>query len=368
MANRQYYVGEAIKVDGDYYDIIGKITYKNRSDGKTWDEYRLRAVSQPAERWLSVDNYYKEYSLSKANPGASTMGYHLVDSGTEEVIDCTGDVDVQVGDVAEFQEYEDSTEELIVSLEYWDDGVEYSSGYYLDPWEFGKDDEKIPRSFGGKGNNIGSILVTIIFLLVWGLSAAASSISGFFSMNKKISTYLKNSNKYTYSTSITGDGKEKADVYECTSPGTGSEQEVLQAVAHDIIDGINGNTESIQQNDEKGDSTVAILTKKEYCIIYMGEDEKVYVQVSTRKYAYTTDKEPYRSRARTRRYYRRYYYSKGYSSDTSSYGSEHSSYTGYSDGTIDYSSSNELNSYSGNVRQSSIDSRSSDGGGLSSGK
>ena len=328
----------------------------------------MRAISLSAERWLSVDNYYKEYSLSQINPSASTVGYHRVDSGTEEVIACSGDVDVQVGDVAEFLEYEDPTEELIISVEHWDDGTEYSSGYYLDPDEFGKDGEKILPSLGGKGGNVGNIIATIIFLLIWGIFAGASSFSNYFSMNKKISTYLKKSSKYTYSTSITGNGKEKADVYECKSPGTGTEQELLQGVAHDIIDGINGNTESIQQNDEKDDSSVAILTKKEYCIIYMGEDEKVYVQVSTRKYAYTSDKEPYRARSRTRRYYRRYYYSRGYNSDTSSYGSEHSSYSGYSDGTIDYDGSNELNSYSGTVRQSSIESRSSDGGGLSSGK
>ena len=142
----------------------------------------------------------------------------------------------------------------------------------------------------------------------------------------------------------------------------------VELVAQDIIDGIEGNTESVQQNTEDGDYTIAILTEKEYCIVYRGDDDRVYVQVSPRKYAYTSDKEPYHSRAGTYRYFRRFYYSRGYGSDSSTYSNSTSSYYGYSDGTIDYNSNNSLNSYSQNVRQESINSRSSDGGGLSSGK
>ena len=139
-------------------------------------------------------------------------------------------------------------------------------------------------------------------------------------------------------------------------------------VAHNIIDGIEGNSESIQQNNESDDHTVAILTKKEYCIIYRGDDDKVYVQISSRKYAYTTDKEPYHARRGTHRFFRGFYYSTGYGTDSTTYKRYSSSYAGYSDGGIDYDSGNELNSYSDSVRQSSIGSRSSDGGGLSSGK
>ncbi len=378
MAKREYFVGDQIKADGDYYTILGKITFRNKSDGKTWDEYRLRSVQYSnEERWLAVDEYYKEYSISRVDPTAvsltGVMGYHLVDSGIEQVIAVSGDVgDVEVGDTAKFEEYEDNEEEKIVSIEDWDDGPEYSRGYYLDPWEFGKDGESATMHRLKSGVKIGDLITTILVMLIIGIAFIAEYAPTLFNGNKKIEKYVKGSSSYEYVTSITGSEKQKANVYEykysspLSTEGTTDAQ--LTLVAQDIIDGVDGNTESVQQNDEEGDQTIAILTNKEYCIIYRGEDDKIYVQVSTRKYAYTSDQEPYHSRTRTRRYYRRFYYSTGYSSDSSTYSSSQSSYGGYSDGTISYDSNNSLNGYSNSVRQTSAASRSSSGGGLSSGK
>ncbi len=378
MGYRQYYINDRIKADGDYYRVVGRITFQNSSDGKSWDEYRLIAENfNNEERWLSIDNAYNEYSLSKANPYANTMGYHIVDRGMATVSAVMGDVDVEVGDRVSFEEYEDSEEEKIVSIEHWDDCTENSSGYYLDPWEFGKDGENIPRTplmsgSSGGGGVAAKGLITLIMIVIFLGSSCSSFLGGLIAGSKKIESYLKKSSAYVYTTSITGEEKSSANVYEYLSGSSllqnYSEADALMVVAQDIIDGVNGNSESIQQNDESDDHTVAILTKKEYCIIYRSEDDKILVQISPRKYAYTTDKEPYHSRRRTRRYYRRFYYSRGYHYDESSFSSSRSSYTGYSDGTIDYDSNNSLNSYSNSVRQSSVNSRSSDGGGLSSGK
>ena len=366
-----YNIGEVIKADGDNYRVLGRITYLNKADGKTWDEYRLRAENfNNEERWLSVDYAYNEYSLSKKNPFANTMGYHLVDRGTAQVAGVAGDVDVEMGEEVIFEEYEDVTEEKIVSIEHWNDEDEYSSGYYLDPWEFGREGEVRTAALGkGSTDLISKIIVIAIFVLGF----FGSSLKGLIPQNSKIESYLKKQKfAYEYVTSITGEDKQQANVYEYIS-GTSmlanyTEEEVLNKVAEDIIDGINGNSNYIQQNDEKDDHTVAILTPKEYCIIYRSEDDKVLVQVSSRKYVYCSDKEPYRCRRRTHRYYRRFYYSTGYNQDSGSYSRYHSSYDGYSDGTVNYDYNNGLNSYSNSVRQTSAASRSSDGGGLSSGK
>ena len=370
MENKQFFIGERIKVDGDYYNVVGKITYRNKIDGNAWDEYRLMAVNYAnTERWLAVDNIFQEYSLSKVNPQASTFGYHVVDSGVAQVVAVAGDVDVEVGEQADFEEYEDSTEEKIISVEHWVDGVEVTSGYYLDPWEFGREGENVRSS--GKGNQKAVGIGVIAFVLIWCLGFIGPFISGIFSGNKKIESYLKKSSLYEYASSITGEDKQRANIYRyvtTTEINDDNEADFLMHVAKSIIDNVNGNSDAIQQNDEKDDKTVAILTKKEYCIIYRGEDDNVYVQVSSRKYAYTSDRDPYRSRRRTRRYYRRFYYSLGYNQDSSSYSSSRSAYSNYSDGTIEYNSGNDLNSYSNSVRQSSAGSRSSDGGGLSSGK
>ena len=370
MANREYFVGETIHADGDYYRIVGKITYRNKNDGKTWEEYRLQALNYNEERWLAVDNYYNEFSLSRINLQADTLGFHVVDKGVEQVIATSGDVgDVEVGDSAPFEEYEDSTEELIVSIEHWSDGDEYSTGYYLDPWEFGKDGEKVSAvRTTSKKSNLSLIIFAFIFIMAFAAEAFKAVTSGGVSISK----YLKKSSDFNYVTSITGSDKKKADVYEyssiISSAADNTQEQLLNDVAKKIINGIEGEADSVQQNSESDDKTVAILTNKEYCIVYLGEDDKVYVQVSSREYTYTTDKQPYRSRSRTHRYYRRFYYSTGYNSDSGTYSSRPSSYSNYSDGTVDYDSGNSLNVYSGNVRQQSINSRSSSGGGLSSGK
>ena len=370
MANRVYNVGEIINADGDAYRILGKITYRNNKDRMTWDEYRLAALQYNEERWLSVDNAYNEYSLSRKSSAPDTTGFHEVDSGVAQVIAKAGDVDVDIGDTVTFQEYEDHTEEYIISIENWDDGVEFSTGYYLDPWEFGREGEKVSRSSGGEVNPKTAVLIIAVMAIFWGLSVGIPGIAAFISSNKSISKYLKKSTDYQYVTSVTGEDKQKADVYSYSTAllDVQDKKEQLVKVAEGIIRGVNGNTESIQQNDEDKDYTVAILTNKEYCIIYHGEDDKIYIQVSSRKFAYTTDKQPYRSRRRTYRYFRRYYYSRGYNNDSYSYRKSRSSFGGYKDTPVFYDSNNSLNSYSGSVRQSSVGSRTSSGGGLSSGK
>ena len=63
-----------------------------------------------------------------------------------------------------------------------------------------------------------------------------------------------------------------------------------------------------------------------------------------------------------------FYYSNGYSSDSVSYRNSSSPYSSFDDSGITYSSDNSYNSYSGSIRQSSIASRQSSGGGLSGGK
>ena len=111
----EYSIGDTLRVDGDIYEIIGKIQYKNLKDNCNWFEYRMKATQYSEERWLSIDDTYKEYSISKAAFQVSTSGYHIVDEGAEEVIGVWGDVDVTIGDQAYFKEYEDRTEEKIIN-------------------------------------------------------------------------------------------------------------------------------------------------------------------------------------------------------------------------------------------------------------
>lgn len=362
-------VGDRLLVDEEVCDVVGSISYRNIYDNSMWMEYRLISQQTRREKWLSYDEEFKEYSVSEMTGAASTDGYHEVDRGRQEVMGAWGDVDVEIGDKADFVEFEDPTEEKIISWETWDDGREISTGYYLDEDEVKKIGQSDGRygggnSYGGnryrgggKGNDLIKILVSIMVVALWMFIMIATTAS---QSTTTISKYLRKTPAYTYVTSITGSQNEKADVYKTVGD--------IDWAAKNIIDAIEGNTVDVQQNTEDGDGTVAILTKKEYCLIYTSEDGDTLVQISTRKYAYYNDDDPYRSDTGTRRYYRRYYYSRGYYSDTSDYSTGSSPYSGYTGDTLGSSSSDTYSSYSDSVRQSSINSRTSSGGGTSSGK
>ncbi len=384
-------LGDKLRIDGDNYEVIGIISYRNRMDNAMWMEYRVLAQNPRKEAWLSYDEEFKEYSISfVAGKNTPTDGYHEVDRGVEEVIGAWGNVDVEIGDTANFIEYEDVTEEKIISHEIWDDGLEVSVGYYLDENEVVRTSQggsyqsgaNTYQSNGFAANGYGGyssdgyssggtmsdnasgdsmkklgIIIAVIVPVMIVISFFTSAIGG---GSTKISKYLEKSNYYRYETSITGTDNKKADVYWTAYD--------VDTAAKDIIDAIDGKTEDVQQNTEDGDNSVAILTKKEYCLIYTSEDGDTLVQVSSREYAYYNDRDPYRSRAGTRRYYRRYYYSRGYSSDSGKYSSSSSPYSSYSDSVLGSNPTDAYNSYAGSVRQSSTTSRTSSGGGTSYGK
>lgn len=369
-------VGDRLLVDGEVCDVVGSISYRNVYDNSMWMEYRLISQKTGREKWLSYDEEFKEYSISEMTGEMSTDGFHEVDRGREEVMGAWGDVDVEIGDKADFVEFEDVTEEKIISWETWDDGREVSTGYYLDENEV----EKIGQSGGaygggqyGGGNKSGggkrsvtgksgkaiTAVMLLIFLFPFLLTIMAL-VTGTSQSSKKISKYLSETPAYTYVTSITGSQNEKADVYETIGD--------IDWVAKDIIDAIEGNTVDVQQDTENGDGAVAILTKKEYCLIYTSEEGNTLVQISTRKYAYYNDDDPYLSDTGTRRYYRSFYYSRGYNSDASDYSTGSSPYAGYTGDTVGSNGSDVYSSYSDSVRQASVNSRTSSGGGTSSGK
>lgn len=362
----EYSVGQRLCIEGEAYDIVGKIEYRNRADGTSWMEYRLLNRATHHIKWLSYDDGYREFSISEVVNRASTDGYHEVDRGTEVVVNAWGQVDVERGDSAEFIEYEDITEEKIISVERWDDGKEMSKGHYVELNDIilvnnGNNNNFNALNFQQRNvnnnkNKLGSIIPTIIIIA----SVLLGLIGAFVGGRTTIAKYLEKKSSYEYVTSITGNDKQKADVYRSSYD--------LDTTVKDIIDAIDGNTVDVQQNTEDDDTSVAILTTKEYCLVYISEEDEVLVQISSREYAYGTDTDPYHSRWGTCRYYRRYYYSRGYSSDKSRYKGNETPYSTYDDTTLDKNYADSYDTYSRSVRQASARSRSSSGGGTSSGK
>lgn len=354
----RFKVGTKLQIESMDCKVVGLIEYKNTMDNdKTWTEYRLD--TNKGEYWLSVDDIYKEYSMSyPANGLNGRIGpeWHKVDSGRQVVVSRAGNVDVDYGESASFVEFEDSTEEKTLSVEMWDDGTEYSYGYYVEPediLEIGYEQPPVQKGAGASKATLVAVIALIILVQV------LPAITSYIKSNTTIKKYTEKSDHYTYITSITGNQGQKADVYQYYI------NDSTDNVAKNIINGIEGDTKYVTQKDDTTNDTIGILTEKEYCLIYHPEDDaqKVYIQVSDRKYNYTSDNAPYKSSASNTRWYRSHYYSTGYSSDSTSYSGTPSAYKTYSGDTIHNLGNGYFDSYSSSVRQSSINSRSSSSGG-----
>ena len=359
-----YQVGTLLNINGMDAKVIGFIRYENQQDtGKEWTEYRLQ--TKKGECWLSCDDYYQEYSISwPANDIRGSIGpeWHKVDEGTQVVRNYGGDVDVDSGETASFIEYEDESEERTLSVEMWSDGTEYSTGKYIEKSEI--NEVGFEKTTVKKKNKFVPFIFIMICLFFFFSSATFSTIVSLFQGSRTISRYLEKSSNYKYETSLTGKEKQKAKVYVYRL------QTTTDYVAKDIIGAIEGKTEAVTQKDDKMDEEIAILTKKEYCLVYHPEGEKqvVYIQISDRKYNYTSDNSPYRCSSANTRWYRSHYYSSGYASDAKAYKRTPSAYSMYSGDTIHNIGNGYFDMYSNSIRQSSLNRRRSSGGGLSSGK
>lgn len=395
-----YTLGDILNVDGSEYQIIGKITYRNTVDNCCWDEYMMRSLTNGNEAWLSIDDVYSEYSISFVISHGYTVGYHEVDRGTEVVVSAMGRVDVVTGDTAHFIEYEDEEEERILSVEMWDDGVEYSEGYYLDEDEIKlvAEGAKIPGGFGGQKKKKAPLIAIIPLVLVFAavFIPILNTILDNIDDTPLISDYLDGDPAYTYLTSVTGKDGQHADVYQTVY------YDSIDSAARNIINAVDGEIQYIQDDNERyelststsasaymaadgetssanynnedegwvtiEENSIAILTEDEYCVLYRDKEGNLLIQVATREYTYTSNNNLYGAGTKPNRFYRRFYYSTGYSSDSSRYSGKTSPYSSFNDTSIFYSTNNSYNTYSGSVRQASINARKSSSGGLSGGK
>lgn len=362
----EFSLGDLVSIEGRKYEVIGIIIYQDGVTREVWKEYKLREKIRSKIKWLSIDNKNDEYALYEKNRSITKnsiveKGYHEVDRGIAEVYSYLGNVDVELNETVRYEEYEDESEENIISVEVWDDETEYSTGYYLNSSDILKINDRVIGSNYKKTNknfnlNIIKGFGALIIIFIVAISfLIMSNDSG-------IHEYLYDSPEFSYVTSITSDLKneEKADVFQTTLS--------VDSVAKLIIDNVYEKVEDVQQSEE--DSSVAIITEDEYCIVYSDIDDvnNTLVQVSSRLYTYTSNESPYHSNTYVSSYYRSYYYSRGYTSDSERYDKYTTSYKNFDGDYIDKNINDNYRTYSNSIRQSSVYSRSSSGGGTGFGK
>lgn len=378
-------IGDKVNIEDIPYKVEGAISFRDLLGSGEWTEYKVREETSGKIKWLSIDHTYEEYALyEESTPYEERVlyrsSYKCVDNGRAKVTRVTGMVDTEVGDEVRFKEYEDETTEYIVSIEEWSDETEYAQGYYLDSDEieqismgyydsstsyYNNSSRETNYNVYDKGikekGKIVLIGLVIGFICLWPLLGQLGNF-GIGSSKTAIQNYLSKSSNYTYKTSMTSDlqNKYKANVYVSKKDIEGTTKELLDVFHKEIID----------VQDSKEDGSVMLFTKKECCLIYTSEENETLVQVSSRGYVYTSTHRPYGARIHTGSFYRNYYYQTAYERDRTTYKSDTSSYTNYTDTDgKNYGSTNgSYDAYLSSVRQSSTTSRNSSGGGISMGK
>ena len=335
--------GQILYIDNQKYTVINMIEFSE--DTWIWQEYEI--VSETgSHRWLSAeineknqDEFYiydvfrGVVKTSEIEFTLENKKYELIEKGRAIVKDYFGNADVDKYETCEFFDYISEDKKTIISVENWAGEIEKSIGELVENCRIRFTDEidrsKVTTNVTKKGSWIGVILAIVICIFPF----AAIFFIG--SSNQSIQKYIsKQSSKYTYVTSVTNNtNNKKAKVYK-------SSLTTIDAIVKDIIDGVpEGITKTTDVDSSTDDDGIGLQTKKEYAYIYE-EDGKIYVQVSDKKYVDSSGGSTYHS-SRSR-YYRSCYTS---SSESSTY-----------------------SSYAYSAKQKSINSRTSSGGGTSSGK
>lgn len=342
--------GQVLYVDNIKYIVVNMVEYKE--DTWLWQEYEIRSDNY-TYKWLTVEEnenkqveyyiYSSYYStnmnidINEIEQTIENIKYELYEKGRAVVNNFFGDADVDKYESCEYFDYISEDKKTILSVEKWEDEIEKSIGSKIEKERVQITEEIVKNSkqtneFGSynqkqtKLNPLWIISILIIFLPI--------IIRIFYNSNNSIEKYLqKETSKYTYVTSVTNNvNNKKAKVYK-------SSFSTIDETVKDIIDGIPDKiTDTIDSNPNTENDGIGLHTKREFAYIYK-EKSEIYIQVSSKEYVNNSGT-MYHSR------YHSYYYNTFLSTRRSS----------------------TYSNYAYSARQKSINSRTSSGGGTSSGK
>lgn len=365
---KQLDVGQILKINSKTYEIDSYIVYEDEENSK-FIEYELICKSNRRDiLWLCVGINYDEvlfFKRAKYADGDRSLinkGYEIIeDLDARTINSCNADNDPY--ERVHFKEFKHKDSNQIYSIETWEDEVCYSESVDIDIDSIEILIDTPSRNISSQRNNK-SNLPYLKYILLLLIPAGLLLFSSHMNNKKFIADYLREDTSYEYFTSLTSDvdSKLKADVYK-TELSMETATEFIVGAASNLI-------QDVQSSDDE--YSVGILTKYEYAMVYIGMDDKTYIQVSPREYVYTGSNELYYSYyPSSNLYYTDFYYSFGYEKDKKRYKKRTSPYVAYAGNTVNKKSSDKyrvLKSSGSSIKQSSVFSRTSSGGGLSSGK
>ncbi|WBW95899.1 DUF4178 domain-containing protein [Oceanirhabdus sp. W0125-5] len=323
--------GDCFYIGSYQYDVIGVTTFSDK--GYSWNEYKVRKYNGDIE-WLSAEEGGAFLTLCRevmptVFHGEETITFDgttfiMQERGRARVVSASGDVDVDINEEVEYFEYESQDGGRYFSIENWDGDVENSIAYEVSAEEihinkgnhYGSsygNSSNVNNSYGAqkgsnrkKGSKWG--IIAGVFLVIFLINLGMKSNPKVF--GKNVRDYLKDDTNFKYTTSVTGDfnSSSKANVYETSLS--------VQSAAEKIIE----NTRPQEYSELSSKENVSILYDDYYVFVYEGEEDKTYVQISSREYAYRSRNTLYRSRySRHNSFFRDYYFYRALTRDRRRY-------------------------------------------------
>lgn len=338
--------GQVVYIRGEKNVVINMIEFKE--DAWVWQEYEIVNQQTKKHTWLSVEhddednsteyyvyeNYNYHIEEKRDEFVSNNKTYKLYEEGTTYVKKYYGNADVDMGERCNYRDYICDYDKTIISVENWSGEREVTLGHKLETVDvrITEECENVGVS-AGSTTSVKSVIIAVVSIAALCVVFAFVGILEGISKNS-IQNYIKNnSSKYEYVTSVTSnENNKKAQVYLAKNF---TMDETVKDIINGVPEGITKTKDVDSSTDEDG---IGLETSREYAYIYK-ENGKVYVQVSEKKFVESSGTTYHSSR---RNYYYRTYRTLN----------ENSSYK----------------SYASSARQSSINSRTSSGGGTSSGK
>lgn len=383
----EFTYGDTIRILSNIYVVLGRIAYceddGEESDSDTdsyktispkeadWFEYLLVSNATNEEYWLSCDKHHNGYALYRMCEKRSTDTYRLLEAGTEKAVSVWGNVDVDIGDSAEYKEFITETG-AIYAVEKWSDETEYAEGMYLTTADVTIEKDVLRSNAIQKCMARRRILqgILCIPLVIWALlilmaitGTSWHTVRAYLGHPYTINEYMsEDAPLFTYVTSITGNDGEKSTIYQSPYATVGE-------TVRTIINAMEGRNLTTYQHEINEDNAVALLTPYEYCLIYEDTEHRILVRDESRQFAYAgTDDSGYYATPGVHRFYRNFYWSFGYEFDKKRYTSPsfYDTYQGVP--LVDDPVNMYYQNYASSVRSGSAGSRLSSGGGTSVGK
>lgn len=366
---RQLDIGQKIRLESKTYIIDSYIVYEDEENSKFIEYELINDKSKKDILWLCVGINYDEVSLFKQAKYADgeksllNKGYELIEDLDAKVINYSN-CDIDLYERVHLKEFKNKELTSIFSIETWEDETSYSESISIKLENIEILDEEELKVYNNNSDSNNKKIPYLKYILLLSIPAIILIVAINLSNRNSIKDYLNDDPSYIYDTSITSDAdsKLKSDVYYTDMS--------MDTTTEFIVNALSNKIEDVQSS--KDEYSVAILTKYEYALVYIGMDNKTYIQVSPREYVYTSHNELYNPHYRASNiFYSDFYYSFGYKADSNRYKNRVSPFVGYAGSEVPKNSNdkyNQLKSSGSSVKRGSVFSRSSSGGGLSSGK